>query len=136
MISGYLDGELTQGDRQQVEVHLDSCGECRRTFDDMAKLQNAVGKLSFGDLPPDEWSRIMNDLTVRSSRGLGWLLYVAGIVVVLGYTGYAFAVDDEIPALIKSGLAALVVGTLLLFVSVLRQRMVARKTDKYKDVEI
>ena len=49
LISGYLDGELTQGDRQRVEVHLDECEQCRRTYDDMARLRTTIADLSFGE---------------------------------------------------------------------------------------
>ena len=31
LISGYLDGELTQGDAQRVRVHLEDCAVCQRT---------------------------------------------------------------------------------------------------------
>ena len=39
MLSGYLDGELTQGDRQRVQLHLESCAKCRTAFDEMAELR-------------------------------------------------------------------------------------------------
>jgi len=35
LLSGYLDGELTQGDRQRVELILEDCAECARVFDEM-----------------------------------------------------------------------------------------------------
>jgi anti-sigma factor RsiW len=136
MLSGYLDGELTQGDRQQVEVHLETCAGCRSVYDQLASLRQTVGQMSFEQMSQERWGAMMNDVTVRTSRGAGWLLYVAGLIVVCGYAAYAFMIDDAVPALIKSGAGALVVGLLLLFVSVLRERLMARRTDKYEDVEI
>ena len=136
MLSGYLDGELTQGDRQRVQLHLESCAKCRTAYDEMAEMRGAIGEMSFGKMSHEQWSKIMNDLPVKSSRGAGWLLYVAGLVIVCGYGFYEFAVDDTVPALIKTGIGGLVIGTVLLFLSVLRERLIARKTDKYKDVEI
>lgn len=136
MTSGYLDGELTQGGRQRVELHLQSCPDCRKTYEDMADLRQAVGRLSFGEMPPQQWRKIMNDVTVRSSRGLGWLLYVAGLVILVGFGVYEFVNDETVDAIVKTGVAGVVVGLVLLFVSVARQRLIARKTDKYKDVEI
>jgi predicted anti-sigma-YlaC factor YlaD len=136
MLSGYLDGELTQGDRQRVELHVETCAKCRKAYDELAELRGAIGEMSFGKMSSEEWSKIMNDLPVRTSRGAGWLLYVAGLVIVCGYGFYEFARDDTVPALIKTGIGGLVVGTLLLFLSVLRERLITRKTDKYKDVEI
>jgi predicted anti-sigma-YlaC factor YlaD len=136
MLSGYIDGELTQGDRQRVELHMDSCGKCRAAHDELLRLRRNIGKMKFEELASTEWSQIMNDLTVRSSRGLGWLLFVIGLLIVVAYASYEFVVDDTVSALVKTGIAGIVFGLLLLFVSVARQRLVARKTDKYRDVEI
>ena len=136
MLSGYIDGELTQGSRQRVELHLDSCATCRHVYDDLVRLRNDVGKMKFDELSPSEWSNIMNDIGVKSSRGAGWLLFVVGLVIVVGYGAYEFARDDAVPALIKTGVAGIIFGLVFLFFSVLRQRLIARKTDKYRDVEI
>ena len=135
-LSGYLDGELTQGERQRVEIHLESCLKCREAFQEMARLRVAVGELRFGELSQQDWSEMMTDVTVRTTRGAGWILYVVGILVLCGYAGYCFAVDETIDALVKSGVGAVVVGCFLLFVSVLRERLMTRKTDKYEDVQI
>lgn len=136
MLSGYLDGELTQGDRQRVDLHLESCSKCRGVYEELADLRQAVRKMSFGEISQEEWSKIMNDLPIRASRRAGWLLYVAGFLIVCGYGLYEFMADDSVDAVIKTGIGALVVGSLLLFISVLRQRLIARKTDKYRGVEI
>ena len=136
LISGYLDGELTQSDRQRVEIHLESCDDCRRTYEETRELREQVGKLPAVEMSPQEWDRIMNNVTVRTTRGAGWLLYVGGLVVLIGYGVYAFAVDDSIDAVVKTSIAALVLGMVLLLLSVLRQRMIASKTDRYRDVQI
>lgn len=136
LITGYLDGELTQGDRQRVEVHVDSCPRCRKTYEKMKELCDDVGKLSFGEMPPEEWSEIMNDVSVRASHGIGWFLYLAGIAVLVGYAGFEFYRDDTVPALIKTGVAAVILGMGLMLLSVLRHRMIVAKSDKYEDVQI
>lgn len=78
----------------------------------------------------------MNDLAVRTSRGTGWLLYVLGLVLLVAYGAYEFAIDQTVPALVKTGVAGIVIGLGLLFISVARQRWIASKTDRYRDVEI
>jgi predicted anti-sigma-YlaC factor YlaD len=135
-ISGYIDGELTQQDRQHVELHLESCAECRQTYEEMSQLRQKVGQLTYGEMSQEQWSQIMNDLSVRTSRVTGWTLYIVGLLLVVGYGAFQFATDDEVPALVKTGIGGLIIGTMLLFVSVLRQRLIARKSDKYKDVQI
>ena len=135
-ISGYLDGELTQADRQRVELHIESCTQCRKIYDEMSSLRDSVSQLSFGELSPEQWGEIMNHVTVRGSRSLGWIFYVVGLMIVTGFGFWAFLTDDEIPALLKTGIVGIVVGLLLLFFSVAQQRLTALKSDKYKDVEI
>jgi len=136
LLSGYIDGELTQGSRQRVALHLDGCATCRKEYDDLVRLRNGVREIDFDELSPSEWSAIMNDLGVRSSRGAGWLLLLAGSIIVVGYGAYEFATDDAVPALINTGIAGVVFGFAFLLLSVLRQRLIARKSDKYEDVEI
>ena len=48
---------------------------------------------------------------------------------------YALVIDDGAPLYIKLGGGALYGGLALLLLSVLRQQLIARKTDRYKDVQ-
>ncbi len=136
LLSGYLDGELTQGDRQRVELHVASCAACQETFEEMTRLRDGIGKLSFGEMSSEEWSTIMNGVTVRTSRLFGWLMYIGGSMLLLGYGAYEFAIDEEVPAMVKTGLATLVIGLGMLLFSVVRQRIISARHDKYKDVQI
>jgi len=78
----------------------------------------------------------MADTTARFTGGLGWLLVLAGVLGLGGYAIYAFAIDAEAPLYIKLLVGALYGGLALLLLSVLRQQLIARRTDRYKDVEI
>ena len=136
LLSGYLDGELAQDKRQLVEVHLEQCAICRSTYEDIEKICGSVASLSLDEMTNDEWRKKMNDLTVRSSRSVGWLLFITGFVVLTGYGIYEFAMTNDEPLGVKLAVAGVFAGLTGLFISVLRQRLIARKTDKYKNVEI
>lgn len=64
---------------------------------------------------------------------IGWILLAVGLVVaaVLGFGAFL-----EAPTFTQFILVAIYGGLGLLLVSVLRQRLIERKTDKYSDVEI
>ena len=79
----------------------------------------------------------MSDTAVKATRGIGWLLFIGGLLVAGGVGLYEIFTSDHSWTLFEILIAGGVYGgLLLLFISVLRQRLVERKTDKYKDVEI
>ena len=78
----------------------------------------------------------MQDPKVRNSRGVGWLLIIIGILALSGVGVYEFIVDPGLPIWMKLIITAIYGGLAVLLFSVLRQRLIERKSDKYKDVEI
>ena len=78
----------------------------------------------------------MDDLGVRLSRGMGWLLLIGTALIFGGFIVFSFLSDPGISVGWKLVISAFYLGLAGLFVSVLRQRLIERKTDKYKDVEI
>ncbi|MEO1529324.1 MAG: zf-HC2 domain-containing protein [Planctomycetota bacterium] len=136
MLSGFIDDELTQSDFQRVEVHLRSCEQCRRTLEEMRQLRAAVRESQDDVRFPDEvWETLMNDLPAKTSRGIGWLLLISGTVSLTGLAAWEFFIESEEPIYVRLMVAAIFGGLLFLFLSVLRQRLVARKTDRYREVK-
>jgi hypothetical protein len=61
-------------------------------------------------------------------------------MVLLGYGGFKLVEETiknpEVGTLLKVGVLAAVFGTVILFVSLLRERLAVRKVDKYsKEIE-
>jgi hypothetical protein len=84
----------------------------------------------------EQWRKKMKDLTVRTVRSAGWILFVTGVIALTWIGIYEFAMDDEVSLPVKLATASVAAGLAGLFASVLRQRLIARKTDRYKDLEI
>ena len=78
---------------------------------------------------------MIDDRTTRMEPRLGWLLLSAGVLLLYGYGIFSFLVDTLEPLWVRLGLAGIGLGLLILFLHVLRQRLIARKTDPYRDVE-
>lgn len=136
LLSGYVDGELTQQERQRVERHCEVCGQCRTELADLRKVRERVRGATLSPLGEDIWRETMNDSAVKTSRGIGWLLAIGGLLAIAGVGVYEFITDTGIETYMKVIVGAIYGGGALLFLSVLRQRLIERKTDKYKDVEI
>ena len=79
----------------------------------------------------------MDDKTVKTTRGIGWLLFIGGLLIAVGIALFEiFSNLASISLAEKLIVGGIWGGLLFLFLSVLRQRLIERKTDKYKDVEI
>jgi hypothetical protein len=136
MLSGYIDGELTQQQAQRVRLHCDSCGECAEQLEQLEALRREVGKTRLSPLSEDTWREHMKEPTVEITRGIGWILFILGVLGVSGIVIYEFVIDAGMPMHIKVLTSLVWLGMGALLVSVLRQRLIERKSDKYKDVEI
>ncbi|MBI4521642.1 MAG: zf-HC2 domain-containing protein, partial [Gemmatimonadetes bacterium] len=58
LLSDYLDGELSDAVRQELEIHLLDCAECRATLDGLAAVVEAAGRLEPRQPPRDVWAGI------------------------------------------------------------------------------
>jgi predicted anti-sigma-YlaC factor YlaD len=136
LLSGFLDGELTQQQRQVVTLHCADCERCRDDLAELRALRERISGAPLSELGEDKWRENMNDSGVELSRGIGWLIFLAGLMVAGCYFVFLLLTDSGMPLIIKIILVGVYGGLGVLLFSVLRQRLIERKTDKYKDVEI
>ncbi|MEM7362629.1 MAG: zf-HC2 domain-containing protein [Pseudomonadota bacterium] len=136
LLSGYLDGELTQQQRQRVDVHLAQSEEYRERLARLKEVRSRLGDARLSSKDNDYWRENMNDPVTKVTEGIGWLLFVGALLILSGMGIYAFVIESDMGLLEKLLVSAIYLGLGILFFSVLRQRLIERKTDKYKDVEI
>lgn len=136
LISGYIDGELTQQVSQRVELHTQTCSECRSALEDLRGLQQRVGAAQLESMDQTFWREKVNDVPAQTALSLGWFFLIGGLLLATGYGVVQFITDPDIASIEKVAGAAIYLGLAGLFFAVLRQRLHERKTDKYNDVEI
>lgn len=138
MLMGYLDGELSDDQSREIEKHLNECTGCSEELGQFRKLKEITDDISLNE-PEDRifdqyWSSVYN----RIERRIGWiLLSVSGMVlaICLGFMAIeAIARDHTISIVLKSGLLVFYASLVILFFSVLREKLYFRKKDRYKDV--
>ena len=78
---------------------------------------------------------MIDDRTTRMGSRLGWLFLGAGVLLLYGYGIYDFMTDTSETIWVRLALAGIGLGFLILFLHVLRQRLIARKTDRYRDIQ-
>lgn len=136
LVSGYVDGELTQQQRQLVEVHCAQCELCRGELESIQAVRRQVGGSALSPLGEDTWRERSADGGARALQGLGWIILLLGLIAVGGGGVWLFLRDDSLGIWPRISIAGVYLGAVLLLLSVARQRWLERKTDKYKDVEI
>ncbi len=137
LLMGFIDGELSADEARQVEDHLAVCPACRGELASYQQLGRAADSLATEaplvntDLA---WERIYDRIT----RGVGWLLLWVGVTLMAGFGLWAFGseflLDSEVPLVMRLGAGTFAVGSLLLLVNILRERLFRRKTERYDEV--
>lgn len=135
LLSGYLDGELTQQQSQRVELHLADCEQCRKVLEELQEARRAAASLVVPEPAEGEWKQMETTILERQTRRLGWLILLVWAVVTLAYALFHVAVSPTEPLLAKILIFAFFLGIGLLFFSVLSERIRTRKTDRYRGVE-
>jgi len=132
LISGYLDGELSAEDRQKLENQIEASPGLRREFEAMKSLVVGTSAALAAEPPPDEvWDSFLDTIYNRLERRTGWAVLIAGVIALTVYGLILFCTEPWAAALTKLLVAVPLVGLAILFTSVLRQRLIAAKTDRY-----
>lgn len=134
LISGYLDGALTQTDEQRVRLHLEDCSACRALYDELASLRETTMKTRFVLPADDQWDERPRGAVSRIFRGTGWVLTVAWLVAVAAFAAWQLATGPA-NALEKLTVFAGVAAVAVLFLSVLIDRLRALPGDRYRRVD-
>lgn len=133
LLTGYLDRALPQGQTQRVRIHLEDCSECRTLYEEMALLRETARTTRF-EVPDDsEWPEAPRTPVGRWSRSAGWVLVIAWLIVsgaVALWRFFQYAADP-LEVFLVLGLPG---GFVLLFVSVLLDRLRDLETDRYRGV--
>lgn len=134
LLSGYLDGELTQAEEQRVRIYLEDHPEARALFEEMRAMRETARETRF-DVPDDlQWDERPRGPGSALSRGLGWLLVVVWLVGLSAFGLWEFFTSPE-NLLEKLVVVGGIAGFALLFVSILLDRLRDSKTDRYRRVQ-
>ncbi|MEM8932220.1 MAG: hypothetical protein AAGE94_13650 [Acidobacteriota bacterium] len=133
LLSGYLDGQLSHRDMQRVRLYLENDPDSRRLIREMQALRETALATPFEAPDDDAWPELPRTRVSRWTRSVGWLLMIAWLVVVTSLALWRFlsSTGDPLEIFLVLGLPGAFV---LLFVSVLLDRLKTLSADRYRDV--
>jgi len=136
LLSGYLDGELTQQEAQKVSLLLESEPDYRQLHDEMSAMRQEVQSLSLQENELEHLDRLFEEPVAKTTRLFGFALIGISSVILVAFIIYSVFINAAISLLVKLAIGLLSLGSLFLLFSVLRQRLTSSKSDKYNRVKI
>lgn len=134
-----LDGELELINRESIQRHLQSCAECSQHYEALTKLKKGTDEMKLLKLPEFYWQEYWTHVYNRIERGIAWILLSLGAIMLLAIAGFQmtrdFFLDPTQPLFLRLGMGIFSVGAIILFVSVIREKLMIRKVDKYRSVQ-
>ena len=82
LLSGFLDGMLTQADEQRVRLHLEDCPSCRAQLAELAALREAALTTRFALPADDQWDERPRTGWSLLTRRTGFVLLIAWFLAV------------------------------------------------------
>ena len=136
LLSGYLDGELTQQEAQKVMLLLESDEEYKRLHDEMASMRHEIQSLSLQDSELEHLEQLFEEPVAKTSRLFGFALIAVSSVILVAFILYSVLITSALSLFLKFAISAMCIGSLFLLFSVLRQRLISTKNDKYNRIKI
>ena len=135
----YLEGKVSEEEKIIIEEHLKVCDECKREIKEYENLEEGLKMMKLKEPSKEVWDNYWFSVYNRIERKLGWIFLSIGAIIILFFGAYQFidelVEDPQTPLILKIGIIALTFGGAVLFVSILREQLFARKKERYKEVE-
>ncbi|MBW7997206.1 MAG: hypothetical protein FVQ81_11685 [Candidatus Glassbacteria bacterium] len=138
LLTAFADGELDESERERVERLLADDPELRGELESIRNLNRLTVKIRLTEPEQEVWNMYWANVYNRLERGVGWILLSVGAIILIAYGAWHFVrdflLDPEVPLLMRTGVSAALLGAIVLLVSVLRERLFARKKERYEEI--
>ncbi len=130
----YIDGEMTPEQAIEFERHLADCRTCRRSIGELGRIDALAGRMRIRDPMDSFWEGYWKSIYRRGERRTAWILVIAGVIATALFGLVEIGRNFGPVTFVKVSAAVLAAGLLLLLLSVVRERIHQKKTDRYRDI--
>ena len=130
-----LDDELTLEERLQYQAHVRECDTCRGELDSLGRVVKLTDQLKLRVSDDAFWKDYWKSVSRRTERQLGFMLLIAGVVALLLYLLYRAIRSPELWSYEGVSIAVVLLGLVVVFISVARERYHEHKHDPYREVD-
>ena len=138
-VMAYLDGELPELEMKEIKRLIDDDEMYKEVYLSLKKVKEVTQEMKFVKLPEMYWDDYWEHVYNRIERGISWILISLGVIIVGSFLVWqiieSIIVNQNIHVVLKAGILILLAGVVVLIVSILREKLMVRKVDKYREVE-
>ena len=131
LLMGYVDGELDDEQRARVEAALEDDPDLRRELAEMNQLKRLTDAAAQDEQVDIELDRFWGAVYNRMERHLAWALLLGGTLLVCAGLLLLFFKNGDFPLGLRISVGCAVAGFVIMFVSVLRERLHTLPHDRY-----
>jgi hypothetical protein len=126
----YHDNEMTSKEREDFEIHLKNCSDCKDSLDDFDYIEEAAKKMK-NQLPEKIWDGYWDKVHNKIERSVAWVIFISGVLILMLHALYRLITEPSLRSLEYLGLVLALAGLAVLFLSVLKEKLTVNKNDKY-----
>jgi len=138
-VMALLDNELPDSEINFVREHLEGCPVCSEKYLSLKKVKEITDTMKFKELPEMYWDEYWTHVYNKMERGISWIFISIGAIIVLSFIMWTavsnLITDTHISPMLKTGIFVLSTGIVILIVSVVREKIMVKRIDKYREVE-
>ena len=110
--------------------------EYKKLHDELLSMRQEVQSLSLQESELEHLDKLIKEPIAKTSRILGFILISASAVILIGLLLFFVFANPTISLALKFGIGLMGAGGLLLLISVLRQKMLNTRNEKYNRLKI
>jgi hypothetical protein len=133
-----VDGLASQKELAELEEYTRTDSALADEYKAFVKIKEVTDSIMFKELPDSYWHGYWAAIYNKLERGLGWILFSIGAIILLAFGGYHLFhdlyVSSEVSLIVKIGISVGGLGVIVLLVSIIREVLFARKKERYKEV--
>ena len=130
----FLDGELNEPERTEYEGHVRGCETCAGELAAMGRIVEFTDELRLRTPDDEFWEGYWESVYRRSERSVGFFFVIAGVLMVLFYGIFKAVTSPRLFTYEGISVTVILVGLIVIFVSVARERFHESRNDPYKGV--
>ena len=130
-----LDNELTADEQKEYEEHVRGCDACRQELESFGRIVELTNEMKLRTPDDEFWDGYWESVYRRSERSAGFIMLIVGILAVLVWGVYHAVTSPEFMTYEGLSITIILVGLVVIFLSVVRERYHESKNDPYKGVK-